>query len=113
MFFDWLKLFLFYLVVVDGVNYRWLVFGGAISALGLMTIVSVCLGFATMIIPHKVTFYITTTLLALFGLKMLYDGYKMDPNEGQEELDGVTEELRLREEMVKDHHVLFCVYTIL
>lgn len=87
------------------VLFRWLVFGGAISALGLMTVLSVCLGFATMIIPHAVTFYITTTLLALFGLKMLYDGYKMDPNEGQEELNEVTEDLRMREEMVKGHQM--------
>lgn len=80
--------------------HRWLVFGGAISALGLMTILSVCLGFATMIIPRSITFYISTALLALFGFKMLYEGYNMDPNEGQEELEEVTEELRKREESV-------------
>lgn len=79
---------------------RWLVFGGAISALGFMTVLSVCLGFATLIIPRAITFYISTALLALFGLKMLYEGYKMDPNEGQEELEEVSEELRKREESV-------------
>lgn len=77
---------------------RWLVFGGALSALFLMTVLSVCLGFATMIIPRAITFYISTALLALFGVKMLYEGYKMDPSEGQEELEEVTEELRKREE---------------
>lgn len=65
-----------------------------------MTVLSVCLGFATMIIPRAITFYISTALLALFGLKMLYEGYKMDPNEGQEELEEVSEELRKREESV-------------
>ena len=80
--------------------HRWLVFGGALSALGLMTVLSVCLGFATMIIPRSITFYISTGLLALFGFKMLYEGYNMDPNEGQEELEEVTEELRKREETV-------------
>ena len=65
-----------------------------------MTFLSVCLGFATMIIPHDVTFYICTALLALFGLKMLYEGWKMSPDEGQEELEEVTEELRKKEEMV-------------
>lgn len=75
-------------------------FGGAISALGFMTVLSVVLGFATMIIPRSITFYISTALLAIFGLKMLYEGYKMDPNEGQEELEEVSEELRRREELV-------------
>ena len=77
---------------------RWLVFGGAISALGLMTFLSVCLGFATMIIPRAVTFYICTTLLALFGLKMLYEGWTMSPEEGKEEFDEVSEELRKKED---------------
>ena len=88
------------LLLCDWSNYRWLVFGGALSALALMTVLSVCLGFATMIIPRAITFYFSTALLALFGLKMLYEGYNMDPNEGQEELDEVTEELRKREESV-------------
>ena len=79
---------------------RWLVFGGAITALGLMTFLSVCLGFATMIIPRAVTFYICTALLALFGLKMLYEGWKMSPDEGKEEFEEVSEELRKKEEMV-------------
>ena len=69
-----------------------------------MTVLSVVLGFATMIIPRVITFYISTALLALFGLKMLYEGYKMDPNEGQEELEEVTEELRKREESVSGRH---------
>ncbi len=80
-------------------------FGGALSALGLMTVLSVCLGFATMIIPRSVTFYISTALLALFGFKMLYDGYKMDRNEGQEELEEVTQELQKREESVRNHQM--------
>lgn len=66
-----------------------------------MTILSVCLGYATMIIPRYITFYFSTALLAIFGLKMLYEGYNMDPNEGQEELEEVTEELRKREESVR------------
>ena len=82
---------------------RWLVFGGAISALGLMTFLSVCLGFATMIIPRAVTFYICTALLALFGLKMLYEGWKMSADEGKEEFEEVSEELRKKEEMVRTH----------
>lgn len=77
---------------------RVLVFVGALSALGLMTFLSVCLGYATLIIPRSVTFYTCTALLALFGIKMLYEGYKMSPEEGQEEFKEVSEELRKREE---------------
>ena len=66
-----------------------------------MTLLSVGLGFATMIIPRVVTFYVCTALLALFGFKLLYDGWKMKPDEGQEEFEEVSEELRKREEMVR------------
>ena len=65
--------------------------------MGFMTFLSVCLGFATMIIPRAVTFYISTALLVLFGLRMLYEGWNMSPNEGQEEFDEVSEELRKKE----------------
>lgn len=73
---------------------RLIVFTGAISALGFMTFLSVCLGFATMIIPRAVTFFVCTALLAVFGLKMLYDGWKMSPDEGKEEFEEVSAELQ-------------------
>ena len=89
-------------------------FGGALSALGLMTFLSVCLGYATMIIPREVTFYACTALLALFGLKMLYEGWKMSPNEGLEEFEEVSADLRKREEMVGlgCFHIALCVHKI-
>lgn len=43
-----------------------------------------CLGWVTQIIPRQITFYISTALFALFGLKMLHEGYHMSPTEGQE-----------------------------
>jgi len=76
---------------------RVVVFLGAIAALGLMTVLSVFLGYATTVIPRKYTFYISTALFALFGLKMLKEGYDMDPNEGQEELEEVSAELKKKE----------------
>lgn len=79
---------------------RMVVFTGALSALGLMTVLSSALGFATTIIPRKYTFYVSTALFAYFGLKMLYEGYKMDPNEGQEEYEEVQAELKKKEEEV-------------
>lgn len=76
---------------------RAVVFIGAIGALGLMTVLSVFLGYATTIIPRKYTFYISTALFAIFGIKMLKEGYDMDPNEGQEELEEVQAELKKKE----------------
>lgn len=81
---------------------RMVVFTGALSALGLMTVLSSALGFATTIIPRKYTFYVSTALFAYFGLKMLYEGYKMDPNEGQEEYEEVQAELKKKEEELQE-----------
>ena len=79
-----------------------------------MTFLSVCLGYATMIIPREVTFYACTALLALFGLKMLYEGWKMSPDEGLEEYEEVSAELRKREEMVRQRrsHTALCTHRI-
>lgn len=73
------------------------VFTGAMFALGLMTILSAVLGYATTVIPRKYTLYISTALFVFFGLKMLKEGYDMDPNEGQEELEEVQAELKKKE----------------
>lgn len=48
-----------------------------------------------------VTFYICTLLLAIFGLKMLYEGWNMSPEEAQEEFEEVSAELKKKEDMVK------------
>ncbi|KAH1019889.1 hypothetical protein HUJ04_009640 [Dendroctonus ponderosae] len=77
---------------------RLTVFGGAISALVLMTILSALFGWLVTIIPRAYTFYISTALFAIFGLKMLKEGCAMSPTEGQEEMEEVQMELRNREE---------------
>ncbi|CAL1688759.1 unnamed protein product [Lasius platythorax] len=77
---------------------RLTVFAGAISALALMTILSVVFGYAATIIPRAYTYYISTLLFALFGLKMLRDGYYMSPTEAQEELEEVQTDLRKRDD---------------
>ena len=50
-------------------------------------------------IPRAVTFYVSTGLLALFGVKMLYEGWSMSADEGQEEFEEVSQELRKQEEV--------------
>ncbi|KAG5895630.1 hypothetical protein JTB14_017739 [Gonioctena quinquepunctata] len=77
---------------------RLTVFAGAISALILMTVLSALFGWLVNVIPRAYTYYISTALLAIFGLKMLWEGYRMDKNEGREELEEVQIELRQRDE---------------
>ncbi|TPP66607.1 Transmembrane protein [Fasciola gigantica] len=53
---------------------RCLVYSGAMGALATMTILSAMLGYATTVVPRKLTYYTSGILFLLFGLKMLYDG---------------------------------------
>lgn len=79
---------------------RLTVFAGAMAALGLMTVLSAMLGYATTIIPRWLTYYVSSALFALFGIKMLKEGYSMDKDEGQEELEEVQADLRKKDEEV-------------
>jgi len=79
-------------------NPRLIVFAGAILSLALMHVMASFFGHATTIIPRVFTYYISSALFAIFGLKMLHEGYHMSSTEGQEELEEVNEELRKREE---------------
>ncbi|XP_051169374.1 transmembrane protein 165 [Leptopilina boulardi] len=89
----------FFIAAIMAMKYpRLTVFTGAIGALAFMTILSVVFGYAATIIPRAYTYYISTALFALFGLKMLRDSYYMSPNEGQEELEEVQSDLRKRED---------------
>lgn len=57
-------------------------------------------GMAATIIPRVYTYYISTALFAIFGLKMLKDGYYMSPTDAQEELEEVQSDLKKREDEV-------------
>lgn len=82
---------------------RFTVFGGAMGALALMTVLSALLGFATTVIPKVYTYYASTALFIIFGLRMLREGWYMSPDEGQEELEEVQADLKRRdEEMEKE-----------
>ncbi|CAH1958006.1 unnamed protein product [Acanthoscelides obtectus] len=77
---------------------RLTVFAGAITALIVMTVLSAVFGWLVNVIPRAYTYYISTALFALFGLKMLKEGCQMSSTEGQEELEQVQTEIRQREE---------------
>lgn len=59
---------------------RWTVFVGAMAALGLMHVMSAFFGYAITVIPRVFTFYLSSFLFAVFGIKMLREGWKMSPN---------------------------------
>jgi len=77
---------------------RKVIFIAAIAALALMTIMSAFLGYAITVIPRWFTYYFSSALFALFGIKMLKEGYEMSPDEGKEEYDEVQAELRKKDE---------------
>ncbi|XP_035451935.1 transmembrane protein 165 isoform X4 [Spodoptera frugiperda] len=85
---------------------RIIVFAGAISALVFMTILSAAFGWIATVIPRVYTYYASAVLFAIFGIKMLRDGWKMDPNEGQEELEEVQSELKRREDQEEKEETL-------
>ena len=59
---------------------RWTVFVGAMAALALMHVMSAFFGYAITIIPRTFTYYLSSFLFAVFGIKMLREGWKMSPN---------------------------------
>ena len=69
---------------------RLTVLSGALAALVVMTILSTYVGYAATIIPRVYTQYLSCVLFAIFGIKMLYEGWHMSPDEGQEEYEEVS-----------------------
>jgi Ca2+/H+ antiporter, TMEM165/GDT1 family len=70
---------------------RRLVFVGAIAALAAMTILSVLLGKAASLLPQQYIHYAEIGLFLSFGLKLLYDAYKMPAESGCEEVKEAME----------------------
>lgn len=58
---------------------------------------------AATVVPRAYTYYISTALFALFGIKMLREGWKMPSSTAQEELEEVQADLRKREDEVGYH----------
>lgn len=61
---------------------------------------TVLFGYATTVIPRIYTYYVSTALFAIFGVRMLREGLKMSPDEGQEELEEVQAEIKKKDEEV-------------
>uniref|UniRef100_A0A0N5A1V3 GDT1 family protein n=1 Tax=Parastrongyloides trichosuri TaxID=131310 RepID=A0A0N5A1V3_PARTI len=76
---------------------RLLVFSGAIGALAVMTVLSVFVGWLIQVVPTVIVFWISTGLFAVFGVQMLYEGFKMSPTEGADELEEAQAEVQKSE----------------
>lgn len=80
---------------------RLTVFSGAISALALMTVLSAVFGTVFIqFIPPNITRWISVLLFVIFGIKMLFEGYKMTASDAHEEMEEVQHDIRKREEEV-------------
>lgn len=76
---------------------RLTVFIAAISAIFVMNTLAVILGMATTVIPRYITQYGSIILFAIFGVKMLYEGYNMSEDEGKEEMEEVNKSISKKE----------------
>jgi putative Ca2+/H+ antiporter (TMEM165/GDT1 family) len=75
-------------------NKKRVVFGGAIAALTLMTIISAALGYIVPnLISKETTHNASTILYTFFGLRLLYIGYNSKKNVMHEEIAEVNQKL--------------------
>ncbi|XP_066937799.1 putative divalent cation/proton antiporter TMEM165 isoform X17 [Macrobrachium rosenbergii] len=89
----------FFIAAIMAMNHpRLTVFAGAMTALAIMHFLSAMFGYVITWIPRVYTFYASSVLFAIFGIKMLREGWNMKPEEGQEEFEEVQSDLRRRED---------------
>ncbi|CAO3597020.1 unnamed protein product [Absidia cylindrospora] len=82
------------------------VFMAAFSSLFVMSVLSAGLGHVVPnLIPKAYTDVLAALLFWSFGLRMVYEGYHMDPNEGNEEMQEVEEELKQVEDRDRAKHL--------
>ncbi|KAI2809145.1 hypothetical protein BLOT_000290 [Blomia tropicalis] len=85
---------------------RFTVFLAAMFAIFVMNTLAVILGMATTVVPHFITHYGSIILFAIFGVKMLYEGYKMTDEEGKEEMEEVQKSITKKESNNADYESL-------
>ncbi|CAL4237700.1 unnamed protein product, partial [Meganyctiphanes norvegica] len=89
----------FFIAAIMAMNHpRLIVFLGSIIALGGMHILSALFGYVITVIPRVYTFYASTALFFLFGLKMLREAWVMKSEDAREELEEVASDLKRRDE---------------
>ena len=58
------------------------VLSGALSALAIMTVLAALVGHILSMIPRTITYYASSVLFLIFGVKMFMEASKMSDNEG-------------------------------
>lgn len=73
---------------------RLVVYTGAMSALVFMTVISTALGYVLPnLISPTATHHAATVLYTIFGIRLLWIGYKADPHDTKEELEEVQQKI--------------------
>lgn len=73
---------------------KYVVFAGALGALGLMTALSAAMGFVVpALLPKVYTHYAAMCLFAFFGVRLLKEAWEMDPDDENSEFNEAVEEL--------------------
>lgn len=85
---------------------RFTVFLAAMSAIFIMNTLAVILGMATTVIPRFITHYGSIVLFAVFGVKMLHEGYQMSEDEGKEEMEEVQKSITKKESSNVDYETV-------
>ena len=75
----------FFIAVILSMRYdHRTVFSSVLSALALMTVLSVLLGQAVALLPKEYTHYGAIALFLIFGMKLIVDAIRMSPNSTKE-----------------------------
>ncbi|SAM03210.1 hypothetical protein [Absidia glauca] len=85
---------------------RLTVFCAALSSLAVMSVLSAALGHVVPnLIPKAYTDLLAALLFWTFGLRMVYEGYKMDPAHNDDEMQEVEQELKDVEDRDRAKHM--------
>ena len=95
-------------------NNKLIIFLSALAALYLMTVLSALLGWVvTTFIPREITYYTCTAIMFLFGLKMLWEAWRMKEDEAQETQREVAAELGVAAETNPGDEGVSCLSSLL
>jgi len=73
---------------------RGTVLAGALSALAIMTVLAALVGHILSMIPRMITYYASSFLFLVFGVKMYMEARNMSDNEGMDEMEEVQQQLK-------------------
>ncbi|MEA5478833.1 TMEM165/GDT1 family protein [Pseudanabaena galeata UHCC 0370] len=91
----------FFIAVILSMRYdHRTVFSSVLSALALMTVLSVLLGQAVSLLPKTYTHYGAIALFLIFGVKLIIDAIRMSPNATEEVVKEAEETVREQDHQI-------------